>query len=135
MQGRDFLKLAQEIVIGAEEYHWRGAAIHAYYALVLECRDALQSWGVTIPRHQNVHAFVRLKLVYAQDADLKAIALALDWLVQRRNGASYDLQSPWFANNSTAQQAIHKAETALALLDGIDADPARRAAAIAALPP
>jgi hypothetical protein len=60
--------------------------------------------------------------------------LTLEDLVQLRNAANYDLRPlPAFATDTVAQQAIKDA--ALALFDAIGADPARRAAAIASLPP
>lgn len=139
MQGRAFLELAREIVTGPGEAHWRGAAIHAYYALFLECRDALNQWGITIPKGQNVHASVRLRFLYANDSDLKQIGFALESLVLLRNSASYDLSSPAalqsFASSADAQDAIQRAADALALLDAIQTDPVRKAAAIASFPP
>ncbi len=135
MQGRRFLQLAEELVVGTQEYHSRGATIHSYYALFLECRDALGRWAIGIGR-QDVHHAVRLKFAYARDADLKSIADHLDWLVRRRGPASYDLSArPDFADESCAQEAIVRATKGLALLDAIDFDPTRRAAAIAFLPP
>jgi hypothetical protein len=136
MHGRAFLDLAREVVTGKTEAHWRGAVIHAYYALLLECRETLARWGRPVPPHQSVHAFVRLKLIYAADGDLKRIGSALEDLSQFRNQASYDLKlAPEFASDSDAQQAVLAATDALALLDAIETDPARRAAAIASLPP
>jgi hypothetical protein len=136
MQGRAFLDVAREMCSGATEAHWRAAVIHAYYALVLECRDALTRWGIAVPPRQNIHAAVRLKFAYAGHPDLRVIGDALDFLVRHRNDASYDLSPlPIFQTRRLALRAVREAEAALALLDAIEADPARRAAAVASLPP
>jgi hypothetical protein len=136
MDGRAFLDLAGELVAGATEAHWRGAAIHAYYALMLECRDALFLWAIKPQPHQYIHHFVRLKLVFAKDPDLKAIGIPLDTLVKLRNHASYDLKPGVpFSSDARARLAVQQVTGALALLDAIEADTARRTAAIASLPP
>lgn len=135
MPGRGFLEVARDVAVGSTEFHWRAAVVHAYYALVLECRDVLFRWGFTMPRRDNMHSWVRLRFTYASDAGLKHIGAALDILVRQRNEANYDLQSSTFTSPQVAQDAIQGAVDALALLDQIDADPARRAAAIAAIPP
>jgi uncharacterized protein (UPF0332 family) len=136
MDGRDFLQVAREVVTGTTEAHWRATAVHAYYALFLECRDALARWGVKPQPHQSVHHFVRLKFLFASEPDLKAIGKLVELLGQRRTHASYDLTfSVPFASDAKARLAIQQATNALALLDAIEADPARRAAAIASLPP
>jgi hypothetical protein len=136
MRGRAFLDVARELVRGATEAHWRAAVIHAYYALMLECRDALTGWSITLPPHQNVHAAVRLRFLYAAAGDLNLIGQTLDRWVQRRNRANYNLTALVdFLTDATALQALAEATAALSLLDAIDSDPVRRAAAVAAFPP
>lgn len=136
MTGRAFLDVARALVGGPSESYWRATIIHAYYALVLECRDAQGRWGFAIPPRQSVHHTVRLRFVYALDLDLKDIAKRLDWLVRMRNRASYDLSpAAAFASAAEAKKALQEATDALALLDAIEADPVRLAAARAAIHP
>jgi len=67
---------------------------------------------------------------------LKQIGRVLDRLVQLHNHASYDLRAlPAFSSPVEAQLAIQDATDALALLDAIESDSARLAAAIASLRP
>ena len=134
MNGRAFIDLAPDILAGNTEAHRRSAVGRAYYGLMLECRDALFRWGFKLPPRDNVYTFTRLRFYCAADPDLKKIGWALDYLVQLRSRADYDL-SPHvdFASNARAQLAINDARAALALLDAIEADPARQTSAIAAI--
>src|SRR5438132_13368461 len=89
MQAREFLELARELFgPGASARHWRGAIIHAYYALLLECREAMARWGLRALTRQQVHAQVRLRLIYATDPDLKEGGQRLEPLAKSRNSAS-----------------------------------------------
>jgi hypothetical protein len=137
MPGREFLELARELLgFGTSPRHWRAIVIHAYYALLLECRDAMTRWGLPPLARQQVHAQVRLRLIFSSNRDLKDIGLLLERLGADRNSASYDLRPlPLFASAATAQDAVKKATDALVLLDAIDADPARRTAAVASIRP
>ncbi|MFO0842683.1 MAG: hypothetical protein U0797_09860 [Gemmataceae bacterium] len=135
MRAKDFLDLGRQVVQGATEAQWRAGVIHAYYALLLECRDALARWGRTT-QHRDVHRQVRLALLYARDRDLHSIGRALEDLSRHRTHASYDLNPvAQFSSPTKARGWVQDAADALALLDALDADPARRAAAIASLPP
>jgi hypothetical protein len=79
---------------------------------------------------------VRLKFTYAANAELKRIGTVLEYLVDLRNHASYHLgYFTEFNSAAAAVSAIQDANDAIALLDAIEADPKRRAAAIASLPP
>jgi hypothetical protein len=93
-------------------------------------------WGLPPVPRQQLHAQVRLRLVYASDVGLKKIGDALEVLNKHRNAASYDLQVlPQFASPKVSQVDVQLVTSALALLDSIDADQARRAAAIASIRP
>ena len=71
MDGRAFLDVAQRLLQASTEADWRSAAGRAYYALMLEGRAALQRWGFTIPRTEQIHRFVRLHFLYAGDSDMR----------------------------------------------------------------
>jgi hypothetical protein len=131
MRGREFLDLAREfLALVTSPRHWRAVVIHAYYALLLECPDAMARWGLPPVPRQQVHAQVRLRLVYASDADLKRIGDALEVLNKRRNAASYDLAPlSSFASAKVAQADVQLAEDAVTLLDSINGDATRRAGA------
>ena len=134
MDGRAFLDVARDLAAMTTEAHWRAAGVSAYYALMLEARDALQHWGFPTPPRANVHAFVRLTYSYAAHPDLKKIGDALDDLVQLRNEGHYQIRlSGQFASNQRVVRAIASAGHAIALLDQIEADATRQAAAIAAI--
>lgn len=136
MKGREFLEVAQQLAAEPTEAHWRTATVNSYYAVMLECRDVQVQWGFPVPARQNVHAAVRLRFTYSTDAELNEIGRTLDELVKLRNRATYHL-SPHrdFSGPSRALRAIREAQDALTLLDQIETDPVRRAAAIASIKP
>jgi hypothetical protein len=130
MQGREFLELARELLVsGTLPRHWRAVVIHAYYALLLECRDAMGRWGLPPLTRQQVHGQVRLRLIYSSDLELKWIGQKLEELGRHRNSASYDLRPlPFFVTPTQARNDVKAAADVLTLLDAIDADPSRRTA-------
>ena len=114
MDGRAFLNVAEELSRGATEAHWRAAAGRAYYALMLEGRDLLHRWGFDPPPRENVHSFVRLRLLYAADVDLKRIGRTLERLVLSRNMADYQLELPGeFASATRSIDAVRDSRDAI----------------------
>jgi hypothetical protein len=134
MRGKRYLDLAREIILGGSEMHWRGAAGRAYYALMLECREALARWGFRPQPRESVHSFVRARFSSPSEPSLNLIGKRLRELHSLRNSADYDLASvPAFSASTEATDAIRDAEYALLLLDHLESDPALLAAAIAAI--
>src|SRR5450432_251507 len=114
MRGRAFLVLARETILGGKERHWRGASGRAYYALMLECRDALIRWGFPMPPGDGGHRFSRTRFSVPGNTDLRFIADRFDFLAPLRNKADYILTPvPEFASNAKAQAAIQFASDAL----------------------
>jgi len=136
MDGRALLDVARELAAASSEAHWRSSVGRTYYALLHEVLDTLRRWGFSLPPRDKVHSFARLKLVYATDPDLKRIGLTLEALGRLRNAADYQLSlSGPFVSARIAVQTLADAERAVALLDALEANPARRAAAAGSIPP
>jgi len=134
MDGRAFLRSALLLTGAPSEANRRSAVGRAYYALLHEGRLALDRWGFPLPPRESIHNFVRLRFGYAAHPELKQVGSALDELSQLRNQADYRLDRPGpFASDTRSLQAVALSRTAIELLDRIEADPARRTAAIAAL--
>ena len=136
MDGRAFLVVARDLAAGSSEPQWGSGVGRAYYALLHEVLGALRGWGFSIPPRDKVHTFARLKLVYATDPDLKRIGLTLEALGRLRNAADYQLSTSGpFVSPRIAVSALVDSEAAILLLDTIEADPARRTAAVRSIPP
>jgi hypothetical protein len=136
MDGRAFAAVARDLAAGPSEAHWRSSVGRAYYALLHEALGTLRRWGFSLPPRDKVHSFARLKLIYSTDADLKRVGLTLEALTRLRNAADYQLSlSGPFTSARVAVQVLGDAEAAVTLLDFLDADPARRAAAVGSIPP
>ncbi len=136
MDGRALLDVGREMAAGSTEAHWRSSVGRAYYGLLHEVLGALRHWSFALPPRDKVHSFARIKFVYATDPDLKRIGLTLEALGRLRNAADYQLATSGpFVSPRIAASALRDAESALALLDAIEADPARCAGAVRTIPP
>ena len=131
MKGREYLETARDTVKGWRESDWRTTVGRAYYALYLECRDALLRWGFFIPIHGS-HGEVAKRFGFASLRDLNEIGKTLHHLSAHRKQADYEIATiGYFVDDVRALTTIKDATAAIALLDAIDTDPARRTAAIA----
>jgi uncharacterized protein (UPF0332 family) len=131
MRGRDFLDTAQRLSGGKTEADYRSAISRSYYGLFIECRDALLRWGFVFPS-RNSHREVQQRLTFPTNVDLNQLGDVLSYLVSRRNCSDYDMINPRPPQTgATAADAVVRSRNAVALLDAIDADPTRRAQAIA----
>ncbi|HEV3080998.1 MAG TPA: hypothetical protein VGY66_14540 [Gemmataceae bacterium] len=118
----------------SSEADWRTAAGRAYYTLMLEAREALRRWGFSIPKGDQIHRFVRLRLLYAADSDLRDVSLTLEESGKLRAEADYQIENPGrFATPDDVRQAIIDSNNALVLLDRVNGDNVRLAAAISAI--
>ncbi|MGO9598472.1 MAG: hypothetical protein ACLP7Q_10835 [Isosphaeraceae bacterium] len=136
MDGRAFLAVARELAAGPSEAHWRSSVGRAYYAVLHEVLGTLRRWGFALRPRDKVHTFARLKLIYATDLDLKRIGLMHEALGRLRNTADYQLSpSGPFVSPRIGVSALADAEATVALLDTLEADPVRRAAALESIAP
>lgn len=137
MEGRAFLKVAQEVIQGDSEAHRRAAAGRAYYALMLEAREFLNRQGFVRPPHDSIHSFVRLNLIYSVDSGLQQVGFTLERLGRLRNEADYQLTDPHrrFSRSEPVEIAIQNANEAIAMLDEVENDEDRRLAAIRPIQP
>lgn len=134
MDGRTFLDVARSSARGNTEAQWRVAAGRAYYALMLEGREALHRWGFVLPAREQLHYCVLSRFRDPADPDLNEVASRLDRLRKSRNEADYDLKSSnYFRSAGFAQQMIRLAEDALRILDQIDGSLQHRNLAAAAI--
>jgi uncharacterized protein (UPF0332 family) len=121
MNGRAFLDVADELVTGAHEAHWRSAVSRAYYATFHLARALLEGCGFGAPRAETAHAYLSLRLSNCGHPDLSVVGRELAELRRERNRADYDI-----ASVLPAPRAIDLVETAARLselLEGALADP------------
>jgi hypothetical protein len=127
MNGRAILAVAREAGRGATEAHWRTAVGRAYYALMLELRDAMTGWGLSLPTQNQVHQLVLRRMYVSTDTDMKQIGICLDELRRARARADYEMAVlAEFATDAAARRMIRQATDALRLFDAITAGVPRR---------
>ncbi len=131
MDGREFLDAAQHLLSLPKEVNWRSAVSRLYLAVLHEARAALDRWGFPLPAQVDIHDFVLLRFRSVTSMDLLRVWEALRRLVSFVEEADFALATVrLFADATEVSKHLVLAQVAIALLDQIDSDPARRAAAI-----
>ena len=95
MSPRDILDVASDLVAGPREADWRSGVSRAYYAAFHVARLLLEGCGFAVPRAEQAHAYLWLRLSNTGRPDVDAAGAKLDNLRSKRNWADYDLNRPF----------------------------------------
>jgi uncharacterized protein (UPF0332 family) len=123
MHGRDFLHLAQSLLSGSTEAEWRSAVSRAYYAAFHVARDLLLHCQFAVPRGEQAHGYLWLRLSNASAAAVIAAGRDLKSVRSSRNWADYDLGSPVVQLTAMAQVQI--ASNVIRILEAARQDPVK----------
>src|SRR5688572_427716 len=126
MIGDDFLRLARKMVVThrAEPAALRTVVSRAYYA-VFHAKLYLEQLGFAVPRTENAHLFVQVRLLHANQVEASEIGALLANLHERRKRADYDLADVSFETLEFAAEAVHRADRVRGKLDLCEQEPAR----------
>jgi uncharacterized protein (UPF0332 family) len=91
MNPRQFLDLANDLVTGTREAEWRSAVSRAYYATFHVAGNLLRRCGFNVPRAEQAHGYLWLRLSNCGHPDLERAGDSLKDLRTERNRADYDL--------------------------------------------
>jgi hypothetical protein len=94
MNPRAFLDVADALITGMNEADWRTAVSRGYYAVFHVARELLQQCGFRVPRADQAHAYLWLRLSNAGDPDVARAGRDASFLRTARNWADYDLDRP-----------------------------------------
>ena len=121
MNPRDLLEVANDLVSGTREADWRSAVSRGYYAAFHVTRQLLALCGFSVPRADQAHAYVWLRLSNAGHPDISQAGLDLADLRSKRNWADYDLDRP--VADTDAVIWVQTANDIIKLLDQVPALP------------
>jgi hypothetical protein len=122
MTPRDILAVADELLAGATEAFWCAAVSRAYSAAFHAARQVLQQGGFVVPRGDQAHSYLWLRLANSGHADVALAGGRLGDLRRMRNWADYDLDQPF--THRRAVEQFHAASDILRVLEALLATPA-----------
>lgn len=127
MDARDFLVLARQLIGSSDEAAWRSGVSRGYYAAFHVCREFMEWLRFKPPQSDRAHAYLWMRFHNSQDALLIQAGGELSNLRGRRNIADYDLRRSM--SQAAARIEVQAAEAIITLIETIQRDPARSAAA------
>lgn len=119
MAGKDFIDVAEGLIEGPSEAHWRSATSRAYYAAFHHARDALADKSLTVPSNSRSHQMVYRCLNNASNPELDKAATGLGTLRTSRLHADYDFGG----DPSRQKQAVFDVNLAKAVMAHIEQSP------------
>jgi uncharacterized protein (UPF0332 family) len=121
--GKDFLTLAETLITGAGEVEWRSAVSRAYYAAFHEARQLLGSLGFVVPRGDQAHAYLWLRLSNGGELQIQLAGNELNRLRRERNRADYAVDQT--VAHADALLQVQAARRIIQTLDAGKAEPTR----------
>jgi len=122
MNSRDFLAVAEELIEGDTEAHWRSAVSRAYYAAFHVARLLMGRCGFRVPESDRAHAYLGHRLNNAGHDGASQAGRRLDLLRDLRNEADYDL---WRGlSRGDADARVEMARSVIEALEAAEADDA-----------
>jgi uncharacterized protein (UPF0332 family) len=118
---RQFLLVAEDMIEGDAEGHWRSAISRAYYAAFHVGRELMARCGFRVPESERAHKHVNDRLMNAGHEGVKEAGTSLDILRRRRNDADYHLTTP--LSRLKADQQVETARSIIEALEAAEADP------------
>jgi uncharacterized protein (UPF0332 family) len=123
IQGRDFLKVAEELIAGSTEAQWRSAVSRGYYAAFHVARRLLTECGFKVPRGERAHSYLWLRLGNTGNLTVDIAGARLNTRRGERNQADYDLDRN--IDQTTAATQVRADEEVIRTFESVATEPLR----------
>ncbi len=123
IRAEDFLEVAEDLMQATTEAAWRSAVSRAYYSAFHKARDLLGDLGFAVPRADQAHAYLWLRLANCGDPGVQVAGSELNRLRRERNRADYE--KAYMASQADCLYQVQSARRVLQTLDTCLAEPLR----------
>lgn len=127
MQPIKFIELARRMAVlfRGDAAGVRSVVSRVYYGTFHEARLVIEELGYPVPRTENGHKFVQVRLLNAGNDHARRLGSLLCHLHERRKKADYDLEEAAYESENFMVEAIARTDRAARTLDECRAEPAR----------